>query len=406
MDYLSNRIKGLSESQTIAMNRMSRELKEKGVDVISLSLGEPDFDTPKHIKEAAKKAIDENYTHYPPVAGYPALRKAISEKFKRENNLNYAPEQIVVSTGAKQSIANIVLSLVNPGDEVIIPTPYWVSYLEIVKLAEGRPVFVYAGIEKNFKISAAQLEAAITDKTKLVIYSSPSNPTGSLYTKDELEAFATVLEKYPYVYVISDEIYEHVNFEGKHESIAQFENIREQVIVVNGVSKAYAMTGWRIGYIGAPLWIAKACDKMQGQITSGASSISQMAAIAAVNSPPEVVEEMTNIFKKRRDMVLELLREIKGMKTNVPPGAFYIFTEISDYFGKTAGEWQIENSTALCMYLLNEAHVGLVPGEAFGAPDYLRISYAASEETLREAIRRIKEALEKLTVSDKQANLI
>lgn len=396
MEYLSDRILSLSESQTIAMSRLSRELKEKGIDVISLSLGEPDFDTPDHIKEAAKKAIDENYTHYPPVAGYGDLRKAIAQKLKRENNLDYTADQIITSTGAKQSIANLVLSVVNPGDEVIIPTPYWVSYLEIVKLAEGTPVFVNAGIDTDFKISAEQLEAAITPKTKLIMYSSPSNPTGSLYTKDELKAFADVLAKHPQVLVMSDEIYEHINFEGQHESIAQFSEIKDRVIVVNGVSKGYAMTGWRLGYIAAPLAIAKACDKMQGQITSGTSTISQMASIAAVNSDKEVTQSMTAIFKKRRDLVLDLLSEIEGMKTNLPTGAFYVFPEVSSYFGKSDGNTVINDANDLCMYLLNTGHVGVVPGEAFGAPGYIRISYAASEDTLREAISRMKNALEAL----------
>lgn len=396
MEYLSDRILSLSESQTIAMSRLSRELKEKGIDVISLSLGEPDFDTPSHIKDAAKKAIDENYTHYPPVAGYADLRKAISQKLKRENNLDYTPDQIVTSTGAKQSIANVVLSVINPGDEVIIPTPYWVSYLEIVKLAEGKPVFVESGIETDFKISAEQLENAITDKTKLIMYSSPSNPTGSLYSKENLKAFADVLAKYPQVLVLSDEIYEHINFEGHHESIAQFDEIKDRVIVVNGVSKGYAMTGWRLGYIAAPLAIAKACDKMQGQITSGTSTISQMASIAAVNSESSVTQAMTDVFKKRRDLVLDLLKGVEGVKTNLPNGAFYIFPEVSYFFGKSNGESTINNSTDLCMYLLNKGHVGVVPGEAFGAPGYIRISYAASEDTLREAISRMKTALDAL----------
>lgn len=396
MEYLSERIKSLSESQTIAISRLSRELKDKGIDVISLSIGEPDFNTPDHIKEAAKKAIDENYTHYPPVAGYADLRKAIVRKLKRENGLDYTADQIVVSTGAKQSIANLVLSLVDPGDEVIIPTPYWVSYLEIVKLAEGVPVFVNSGIETDFKISAEQLEAAITPKTKMVIYSSPSNPTGSLYSKKELKAFADVLKKHSGVFIMSDEIYEHINFVGKHESIAQFDEVKAQTIVVNGVSKGYAMTGWRLGYIAAPLWIAKACDKMQGQITSGTSSISQMAAIAAVDSEPSVTEGMTKIFKQRRDLVLGLLSEIKGLKTNTPEGAFYVFMEVSYFFGKSNGGATINDSTELCTYLLDIGHVGLVPGEAFGAPGYIRISYAASEETLKEAIKRVKAALEAL----------
>jgi len=396
MKKLSDRINSLAESQTIAMSRKSRELTEKGIDVISLALGEPDFNTPDNIKQAAKKGIDDNFSHYPPVAGYLDLRKAVSKKFKEQNGLDYSPEQIVVSTGAKQSIANAVLSLINPGDEVLIPTPYWVSYLEIIKLAEGIPVFIPSTIETDFKVSAEQIEKAITPKSRMLIYSSPSNPTGSLYTKDELEKIARVIAKYPDIIIISDEIYEHINFVGKHESIGQFDFIKDQVVTINGVSKAYAMTGWRLGYIGAPLYIAKACDKMQGQFTSATSSISQRAAIAALESPPEIVEDMRKKFLQRRDLVLRLLKDIPGFKLNIPAGAFYIFPEISQLLNTTDGETVIKNADDLCMYLLNKAHVGLVPGEAFGAPGYIRISYATSEEQLTLAAKRIKDAVFKL----------
>jgi aspartate aminotransferase len=394
--YLSKRITKLSESQTIAMARRSRELQAEGIDVISLSLGEPDMNVPDHVKEAAKQAIDDNWSHYPPVAGYPDLRKAISEKFKRQNGLNYSPEQIVVSTGAKQSLANVILSLVNPGDEVVIFSPYWVSYLELVKLAEGKPRFIYAGIEEDFKVSAQQLDEAITADTKLVIFSSPSNPTGSYYTKDELSKLAKVLARYPHVFAIADEIYEHINFGGKHESLAQFPEVYDQVVTVNGVSKAYAMTGYRIGYIGAPLWIAKACDKMQGQFTSAASSIAQRATIAALNTDEQWLKEMCAIFEKRRVLVTELFGEIEGFKTNVPGGAFYLFPEVSALFGHEFNGQQVNNSNDLCMYFLNECHVAMVPGEAFGAPGYVRLSYATSEANLKEAARRIKVGVEKL----------
>ncbi len=402
MQKLSDRINSLSESQTIAMSRKSRELAEKGIDIISLALGEPDFNTPDNIKQAAKKAIDDNYSHYPPVAGYLDLRKVISKKFKEENSLDYSPEQIIVSTGAKQSIANAVLSLINPGDEVLVPTPYWVSYLEIIKLAEGVPVLIPSTIETDFKVSAEQIEKAITPKSRMLIYSSPSNPTGSLYTKNELEEIAKVISKHPAIVIVSDEIYEHINFIGRHESIGQFDFIKDQVVTINGVSKAYAMTGWRLGYLGAPLYIAKACDKMQGQFTSATSSISQRATIAALQSPPEVVEEMRIKFLQRRNLMLSLLKEIPGFKLNIPEGAFYIFPEISALLNTTDGETVIKNADDLCMYLLNKAHVGLVPGEAFGAPGYIRISYATSEERLTEAAKRIKEAVLKLkSISNK-----
>ncbi len=393
---LSNRINTLSESQTIGMSKLSRELSAKGIDVINLSLGEPDFITPEHIREAAKKAIDDGYTHYSPISGFAELRKAVSEKFKRENNLTYAPDQIVISTGAKQSIANVILSLINPGDEVIIPMPYWVSYIEVVKLAEGKVVPIKSTIESDFKITAAQLEAAITPKTKLFIFSSPCNPTGTVFTREELKSFADVFAKHPQVFVLSDEIYEHINFLDKHTSIAEFDNIKDRVIVVNGLSKSFAMTGWRIGYIGAPKWIADACDKMQGQFTSGTSSISQKAAEAALNSSLKPTLEMQAAFRRRRDLVLKLMKDVPGWKVNEPQGAFYVFPDVSSYFGKSDGESTINNATDLCMYLLNKGHVAIVTGEAFGDPDCVRISYAASDEKLVEAIRRIKTSLSQL----------
>jgi len=394
--HLSERIKKLSESQTIAMARRSRELQAEGIDVISLSLGEPDSDVADHVKEAAKKAIDDNWSHYPPVAGYPELRKAISDKFKRQNGLDYTPEQILVSTGAKQSLANVVLSLVNPGEEVIILAPYWVSYLELVKLAGGKAKFVTAGIETDFKSTADELEEAINDDTKLIIFSSPSNPTGTYYNKEELAGFAKVIARHPNVFAISDEIYEHINFTGKHESLAQFKEVYNQVITVNGVSKAYAMTGYRIGYIGAPLWITKACDKMQGQITSGACSIAQRASIDALNTPDEWLSEMRSIFASRRELVTDLFSNIEGFKTNMPGGAFYLFPEVSALFGHSFNGQEVNNANDLCMYFMNECHVAMVPGEAFGAPGYVRLSYATSESNLKEAAKRIKIGVEKL----------
>ena len=394
--HLSDRSNYLAESQTIGMAKKSRELAAKGVDVINLSLGEPDFITPAHIREAAKKAIDDGFTHYTPISGFPELRKAISEKLKRENNLNYAPDQVVVSTGAKQSIANVILSLVNPGDEVIIPMPYWVSYIEVVKLAEGKWVVPASTIESDFKITPQELEKCITPKTKLFIFSSPCNPTGTVYTRDELKGFADLFAKYPDIYILSDEIYEHINFLDKHCSIAEFENIRDRVIIVNGVSKGYAMTGWRIGYIAAPKWIADACDKMQGQFTSGTSSISQKAAEAALSLDNKPTYEMQEAFRRRRDLVLKQMKEIPGLKLNEPKGAFYVFPDCSSYFGKSYDGTTIHNASDLCMYLLNHGHVSVVTGEAFGAPDYFRLSYAASDEKLVEAVKRIKEALSKL----------
>ena len=396
MIKVSERLKRLSESATLAMARMSRELKEKGHNVIPLSLGEPDFDTPDFIKVAAKKAIDDNFSHYTPVPGLPELRIAISHKFKRDNNLDYSAEQIVVSTGAKQSLANVCLSLLNPGDEVLLPTPYWVSYADIVTLSEGVSVKIESKIENDFKITAAQLESKITDKTKLLMFSSPCNPSGTVYTKKELTDIAEMLEKYPNIYIIADEIYEHINFTEEHFSIGSIPSIKERVITVNGVSKGFAMTGWRVGFIGAPLWIAKACTKIQGQVTSATCSISQKAAETAVSANPEVVSKMKDIFLERRDLVLEKFNEIDGIKCNVPEGAFYLFPDISYYFGKSDGETTINSSDDLCMYLLNKCYVALVAGTPFGNPECVRISYAASEENLLEAIRRIKKQLSKL----------
>jgi aspartate aminotransferase len=399
MTILANRIQYLAESETLAMSRKSRELKAEGHDVINLSLGEPDFNTPDYIKVSAKEAIDQNYTFYPPVAGYEDLRKAICTKLKRDNNLDYEPGQIVVSTGAKQSIANVVLSIVNPGDEVLIPAPYWVSYKEIIKVAEGKAVFIPATIENNFKVTPAQLEAAITPKSRLLIYSSPCNPTGSVYTRDELKGIADVMAKYPDITIIADEIYEHINFVGKHESICQFDYIKDRVVLVNGVSKGFAMTGWRIGFIAAPVPIAKACDKLQGQFTSGASSIAQRAALKAFATAPDATPDMKimqQAFRERRDLMLKLLAEIPGMKLNHPDGAFYIFPDISFYFGKSDGNTTISNANDLCMYLLNKVFVALVPGDAFGDPNCIRFSYATSTDKLTEAVRRIRQALGEL----------
>lgn len=390
---LSDRINNLSESQTLAMTRLSRELVADGKDVINLSIGEPDFDTPKFIKDAAKKAIDENYTHYTPVPGYPELRKAISNKFKRDNNLDYPAERIVVSTGAKQSLANVAMSVLNPGDEVIILAPYWVSYSEIIKLGEGKSVILPSTIETDFKVSIAQIKAAITDKTRMLWFCSPCNPSGSVYTKEELYEIANLIKDYPNILILSDEIYEHIVFTGKHESIAQFDFIKDQVITVNGVSKGYAMTGWRIGFIGAPKWIADGCIKMQGQVTSGTCSVAQKAAQAALDADPSVTFEMRDSFEKRRDMVLNLLNEIPGLKLNEPKGAFYVFADVSSYFGKSDGRTVVNNATELTMYILNKGLVALVTGEAFGDPNCIRLSYATSKETLIESIKRIKDTL-------------
>jgi aspartate aminotransferase len=396
MAILSNRLKLFTESQTLMMAKLSRELKSKGVDIINLTLGEPDFHTPDHIKAAAKTAIDQNFSYYTPVVGYLDLREAVCRKLKRENNLDYTPEQIVVSTGAKQSIANAILSTINAGDEVIVPTPYWVSYSEMIKLAEGIPVFINASVDSHFKISPEQLEAAITDKTRMLIFSSPCNPTGTVYTKSELEAFANVLAKYPNIWIISDEIYEHINFIGGHESIAQFENIKERTIIINGLSKAFAMTGWRLGYMASSVELAKACDKIQGQFTSATSSISQRAAITALDGSLVPTLEMRDEYKRRRDLVYNLLQEIPGLKTNLPDGAFYFFPDISYFFGKKHENGVINSAEDLCMYLLHDAHVSLVTGAAFGSPNNIRFSYASSEDVLREGMKRIKESLAKL----------
>ncbi len=396
--YLSDRINNLSESATLKMTKLGRELASKGINVISLSVGEPDFNTPDNVKDAAKKALDENYTRYSPVPGYPELRQAIVNKLKNENGLVYEPSQIVVSTGAKQSLSNVILTLINPGDEVIIPTPYWVSYSEMVVLAEGKSVFIDTDIDSDFKITPAQLEAAITPKTKLFMFSSPCNPTGSVYSKDELAALAKVFEKYPNIFILSDEIYEHINFIDKHESIAQFEPIRDRVIIVNGFSKAFAMTGWRLGYIAANKEIAAANDKLQGQTTSGTCSIAQRAGIIAYNDGLESVQQMKEAFVRRRQLVYDLLNDIPGVKTNLPEGAFYFFPEISSFFGKKDAKGNvIKDSSDLALYLLNEGHVATVGGDSFGNNNYIRLSYAASDEALTEALRRIKEALSKLS---------
>lgn len=399
MEYLSNRVLQMAESETLAMTRIARELKAQGKDVISLSIGEPDFNTPEEVKEAGKQAIDENWTHYPPVPGYPELRKAISEKFKRDNNLDYAPEQIIVSTGAKQSIYQVVMSLVNPGDEVIIPTPYWVSYKEIVKVAEGKSIFVKTELENDFKVTPKQLEAAITPKTKLIMFSSPSNPTGMLYSKEELRGIADVLARHKHVMVMADEIYEHINFEGQHQSIAQFDDVKEQIITINGVAKGFAMTGWRIGFIGAPLAIAKACDKLQGQVTSATCSIAQRATIKAMEMDPKTSKDIIDMrekFRERRDLMFKLLQDVPGIKVRLPQGAFYFFPEVSSYYGKKYDKYTINDSSDMATYLLYEANVATVQGVAFGDDNCIRLSYATSNDLLIEAVRRIKEALAKL----------
>lgn len=397
MNHLSDRINQMQESATIKMAKMSRELKAQGHDIIDLSLGEPDFDTPQYIKDAAKIAIDKGYTKYTPVPGYPELRKAIVDKFKRENNLDYTAEQIVVSTGAKQSIANVVLSLVNPGEEVLLPAPYWVSYAAIAELAEGKCIEIPTTIESNFKVTAALLEQYITDKTKLIIFSSPCNPTGSVFSKAELEAIAAVVKKHPNLFVLCDEIYEHINFTGeRHTSLAEFTDIKEQVITVNGFSKGYAMTGWRLGYIGAPLWLAKACDKMQGQFTSAPCSITQKAGETALNGDQSPTREMVNEFKKRRDTVYSMLKEISGLKVNLPEGAFYFFFDVSAYFGKSFGGKTLNTPEDVSLYLLSEGKVALVSGESFGDKNCLRMSYATSEAKLIEACKRMKAALSNL----------
>lgn len=396
MIELAKRLNRIVESNTLRMAKLSRELQAQGKDVINLSLGEPDFQTPLHIKDAAKKAIDDGYTFYTPVAGYLELRQAISNKFKKENNLDFATDQIVVSTGAKQSIINVLLSLLNTGDEVIIPTPFWVSYSEMVKLSEGVPVYVRATVEQDYKATAKQIEAAITPKTKAFLFSSPCNPTGSVYTKDELYEIAKIFEKHPNIFILSDEIYEHINFTGKHESIAQFDFIKDRVIVINGMSKGFAMTGWRLGYIGAPKEIAQACEKLQGQFTSGANAIAQRAAIVALTGDMKPTYEMATAYKRRRDLVLGLMKDIPGFKVNIPGGAFYVLPDISWYFGKSDGETKINNCEDLCMYILHHANVSLVGGDSFGADECIRFSYATSDEKLVEALKRIKSTLEKL----------
>jgi aspartate aminotransferase len=392
-NLLSDRINNLSTSQTLAMAALARELKAQGKDIISLSLGEPDFNTPDFIKEAAKKAIDDNYSTYTPVDGYVELKDAICRKFKRDNNLDYKPANIVVSTGAKQSLYNIAQVMLNDGDEVILPAPYWVSYFEIIKLSGGVPVEVPTSVENDFKMTAAQLEAAITTKTKMMWFSSPCNPSGSVYNREELTAIGKILDKYPNIYIVSDEIYEHINFSGTFCSIGSIPGLFERTITVNGVAKAFAMTGWRIGYIGAPEFIAKACTKMQGQVTSGANSIAQRATITAVDAEPKVLNEMVSAFKNRRNLVVELAKAIPGLKINIPEGAFYLFPDVSSFFGKTLRGKLINNADDLSMYLLSEANVATVTGDAFGNPNCIRISYAASEELLTEAFKRIKEAL-------------
>ncbi|MDR2979411.1 MAG: pyridoxal phosphate-dependent aminotransferase [Bacteroidales bacterium] len=409
MEILANRVVTMAESETLAMTQIARELKETGKDVISLSIGEPDFNTPEIVKTAGKKAIDDNFSHYPPVPGYPDLRKAISMKFKRDNNLDYAPEQIVVSTGAKQSIYQVVMSLVNPGDEVIVPTPYWVSYKEIVKVAEGVPVYVKATIENDFKVTPQQIKEAITPRTKLIMFSSPSNPTGMLYSKEELKAIAEVVKDYPYIIIVADEIYEHINFEGGHESIAKFDFIKNQVVTVNGVAKGFSMTGWRIGFIGAPLYIAKACNKLQGQVTSATCSIAQKATVAAMELDPKVSEDiitMRETFRRRRNLVYDLLRDIPGFEVRMPQGAFYFFPNVAELYGKqvpadsqfakTYNRRTIQGSEDICMYFLYDANVALVQGIAFGDDNCIRFSYATSDDKLIEAMRRVKEAVLRL----------
>ena len=396
MAQLSERLQRLAPSATLAMSQKSAEMKAQGIDVINLSVGEPDFNTPDHIKEAAKKAVDDNYSRYSPVPGYPNLRQAIVNKLKRENALDYSTAEILVSNGAKQSVCNTIMALINKGDEVIIPAPYWVSYPQMVKLAGGEPVIVEAGFDQNFKMTAQQLEAAITPKTRLIILCSPSNPTGSVYSKEELKHLADVILSHENLFVLADEIYEHINYVGKHESIAQFEGMKERSIIVNGVSKAYAMTGWRIGYIAAPEWIVKGCNKLQGQYTSGPCSVSQMAALAAYETDQRCVEEMRQAFERRRNLIVKLAKEIDGLEVNEPHGAFYLFPKCSNFFGKTDGNTTVNTSTDLALYLLEKAHVATVGGDAFGDPQCFRMSYATSDENIVEAMSRIKKALGEL----------
>lgn len=396
MAQLSERLQRLAPSATLAMSQKSSEMKAQGIDVINLSVGEPDFNTPDHIKEAAKKAIDENYSRYSPVAGYADLRQTVADKLRRENGLDYGAGEILVSNGAKQSVCNTVMALVNGGDEVIVPAPYWVSYPQMVKLAGGVPVIVEAGFDQNFKMTAAQLERAITPKTRLVILCSPSNPTGSVYSRDELRELAQVILRHDSLFVLADEIYEHINYVGRHESIAQFDGMKERAIIVNGVSKAYAMTGWRIGYIAAPEWIVKGCNKLQGQYTSGPCSVSQRAALCAYQSSQACVEQMRQAFERRRNLIVRLARDIPGLEVNTPEGAFYLFPRCSSFYGKSDGRTTVTNSTEMALYLLDKAHVATVGGDAFGAPDCFRMSYATGDDNIREAMRRIKEALAKL----------
>lgn len=396
MNFLSNRVEKLVESETLAMSRLGNELKEKGVNVINMSLGEPDFATPEFVKDAAKEAIDKNFTYYTPVPGYKELQEAISNKFKRDNNLNYKPSQIIASTGAKQSIINLVMAVVNPGDEVILPAPYWVSYSEMVTLNEGKVVALVTDYKQDFKISPAQLEQAITPKTKLFLFSNPCNPTGTMYSEAELRALGEVFKKNPHVLICSDEIYEYITFEGKMFSIGSVPELTDRTITVNGLSKGFAMTGWRLGYLGAPQAIAAACGKIQGQYTSGPSSITQRAAITALKADPSVVHPMQVQFEKRRNLLISLMKEVPNIKVNNPGGAFYLFPEVSYYFGKKHGDVVIENAKDLCMYLLNVGHVALTPGGAFGAPNYMRLSYATSEPIITEAVTRIKKALSEL----------
>ena len=396
MTQLSDCLNRLAPSATLAMSQKSSEMKAAGIDVINMSVGEPDFNTPEHIKEAAKEAVDENFSRYSPVPGYMDLRKAVSDKLRRENGLDYSTSEILVSNGAKQSVCNTVMALVNPGDEVIIPAPYWVSYPQMVKLAGGVPVIVNAGFDQNFKMTAQQLEEAITPRTRLLILCSPSNPTGSVYGKDELEALANVIKSHDGLFVLADEIYEHINYVGHHESIAQFEGMKERAIIVNGVSKAYAMTGWRIGYIVAPEWIVKGCNKLQGQYTSGPCSVSQKAAEAAYNGPQQCVEDMRQAFERRRNLIVSLAKDIPGLEVNVPQGAFYLFPKCSSFYGKSYQGRTINNSTDLAMYILEEGHVATVGGDAFGDPECFRMSYATSDDNIREAMERIKKVLAKL----------
>ena len=396
MAQLSDRLNRLAPSATLAMSQKSSEMKAQGIDVINMSVGEPDFMTPDHVKEAGKKAIDDNFSKYSPVPGYPVLRDAISRKLKKENNLDYVPSEIIVGTGGKQGVCNAILALVNPGDEVVIPAPYWVSYPQMVKLAGGVPVVVPAGIEQDFKITAEQLEAAVTPKTKMIILCSPSNPTGSVYSKEELDALAKVVMSHEELYVLSDEIYEHINYIGGHSSIAACPGMKERTIICNGVSKAYAMTGWRLGWVAAPEWIVKGLNKLQGQYTSGTSSVSQMAAVAAYGEDQASVAEFRDAFRRRRDLIVSLAKDIPGLEVNVPQGAFYLFPKCSSFFGKSDGKHVVNNSSDFAMYLLEEGRVATVGGDAFGSPDCFRMSYATSDDNIKEALRRIKEVLSKL----------